>query len=247
MRILFFLFFLFSLMNPGFAQEPVLPDTQTQQNLRALRKSVSHSLESGSISYEMDYRIAAVTNPDQFIDSANGSCKYLGKKCWYSIGGMEVFQDSSLTVVVFEEDQLIYLTRPNSMHSGFNAVSLLDSLLKGNQQVICTKQTEHGLEQYKVVFSQPVLYKELSFLVDKKGRMISSRQIVNQSLMSGDVQATGISGDWVVLDIRFKNWKSSSSGDPVFSLTHYLQKNADGWLASDRLAAYTVFIAHSSL
>jgi hypothetical protein len=103
------------------------------------------------------------------------------------------------------------------------------------------------MEQYKVVFNQPVLYKELWFLVDNKGRLISARQIVNQSLMSGGVQATGISGDWVVLDIRFKNWKSSSSGDPAFSLTHYLQKNADGWLASDRLAAYTVFIANSSL
>lgn len=247
MRVVIILLLLACTGTACFSQQKATLDPSTLANLQQLKHKLSPSQNSRHLSYEMDYRIAAISNPSAYIDSSKGICKYLNGKCWYTISGMEVFQDTALTVVVFEEDQLIYLTKPALLQAGFNAQSLLDSLSTGNTELTCHVQNGKNGELFKILFQKPTLYKEIAFQLDKSGMLLSMSQVVNQSAMSGGVQTTGLSDDWLVLDIRFMNWKPTSLTDPVFTLSHYVQKTDEGYIPSNRLTNYTVFIAHPSL
>lgn len=116
------------------------PTDQSLVHIHELRNTIIASAAT-PWACDLNYRMADYANPNRFIDSSRGATKNIPGSSWYRMSGMEVLQDSSMSIVVFEDDRLIYMSKSNNLQTNVQSVALLDSIINGSVKAICLNST----------------------------------------------------------------------------------------------------------
>lgn len=88
----------------------------------------------------MHYRYAAEDKPTVWLDSLKGDFTFYGDRYRYRLDSTEFVGGKDLSVILFKQDQVMYLARPGADMRSVNPMALLDSLLLKNDSVDCNIQ-----------------------------------------------------------------------------------------------------------
>ncbi|GAO44441.1 hypothetical protein [Flavihumibacter petaseus] len=220
---------------------------QQAQYMRELKSAAAVFLDTGYLHVDLVYKYSNEATPLQIEDSLRGSIKIWGKRFWYALSNTEATCDDSVAVIVFKEDQLLYLTRPSGQHLLQQQFSLLDSLSDGRFQSAISVSADGRQRKYVVKFLNPQYYKELEFWTDNKGRLVKTRQLLHRRLLDANAPIDGVAGNWVFVEVSFLHVNRNDFNPADFDTQKLVRKEQNGWVAQAPYQHYSVFKANPSL
>ncbi|WP_315814250.1 hypothetical protein [Paraflavitalea speifideaquila] len=193
----------------------------------ALHKLAAKYHQPQWLSFDVQFRYAAETQPATWLDSLGGQYKLHGNRFWSILDDQVSINDGQLQLMVFAEDKLLMLARAGS-NAGAGPVSMLDSFLviqkEGNYQ-FTTTATEEVIE---ISFPGPGMYKKLAWHIDKQSGYLNKMVSVlpaNQ-LYDPSVRAlvNGGSDAYVIVETLYRHYQQGAFTEGVFNLGKYIKK-----------------------
>ncbi|WP_276482782.1 hypothetical protein [Paraflavitalea pollutisoli] len=224
----------------------------------AMQQLVTTYSRSPQLSFSIEYRYAALDKPGLFLDSMKGQVKISRGRCWYSLAETECILNNDYQILLFKEDQLIYLSKPSKeiAHSmalqgmAPQALDMLDSLLRTGKD-IQSSFTEDGTRRViKLVFNQHPVYKELSWHISKKSgyieRMVSvmkSGQLYDPSVRS----QVNDQDSYAIVETLYSNYSSGGVEESVFTTDRYITREGTEYHPAAAYNNYKIFFGSQGL
>ncbi len=219
-----------------------------QKYLRQIRVAAAAFTDTAYQHFDICYRYASAETPGRFEDSLTAGFKTWRNRFWYTASNTEVVSDDSLAVVLFKDDQLIYLTRPGQANALSGQFALLDSLLGGKYPVAVSAEKQGSVMHYRVEFIQPVYYKIFECWINEKGRILKTRQLVNRMLAEQQFSAATQPGSaWISIELEFRQYPGNDFRPEWFDTRRVVTKENNEWVARSPYQHFTVFKANPKL
>ena len=143
--------------------------------------SINYS-RPGSLGFDISYRYANEQQPDISLDSLKGSFKISGDQYWYSLDNTEGIGNKEYIVMLFKEDEIMYLTKP-SVSIMQNPVALIDSILIDNDSIQAQLNITSRQKRIKMDFMPGMKYKTIEYEIDLSGYITKMKCVVQASVI----------------------------------------------------------------
>jgi len=130
--------------------------------------------DSSSLSFDLSYRYAMKDDPGKFLDSLSGRFMMHGNKYWYKLDNTEVASNGEFVVMLFEDDYLMYLAKPEKQLFAAGPVPVTDSMIEkaGFEEVQLSDDGASGSRVLRMSAPEGSAYKSISFFVGNKSGLI---------------------------------------------------------------------------
>jgi len=141
------------------------------------------------LSFTLQYRYAAAAKPSVWLDSLKGDFAIAGDQYRYNLDSTEFISGKEISVILFKEDQLMYLTRGTSKLQQGNPMALLDSLVLKNDSVDCRVTEAKDVQTIVISFHPVRATKQVEYTIDKRTgyitkmvSIVSARELYDPSV-----------------------------------------------------------------
>lgn len=233
--------------NTLLAQEAVAP----QVLLQLLEKTKNSYLQQGGVSMGMHYYYANEHSPSRYIDSLSGSLVMSGDNYQVKMQGVEIIVNARYNITLFEEDHLMYLTRPVAT-SVYNPVAMLDSLLKHTKGTQCFIQHGGSETVASILFPAKNAYKRMLFVIDDAtGHLVKTESVLKTVYLTqgADEEILRKQGydEYAIVEVRLSDYKQQQLSGDYFNEARFFYKKDKEFLVSDQYRDYKIFVATPNL
>lgn len=216
--------------------------------LQPVQKAAGVFSDSSYLHVDMSYYYAAGSKPSAYLDSINAEYKIWKNNSWYRIDSTEALRNERLMVVVFRQDKLLYLSKPDKSFSPQSQFALLDSIADGRYPVSHEISKQGSLTCYSLKFLQPTIYKEMHFWIDRQGRITKTSQVINSLLLQANMKEVDtVSEEWMLVELRFANYRTDDFAIKDFNISRYLEQVNGEWRPVSGFGNFNVFKAQPQL
>ena len=228
-----------------------VPDAQIQGILEKCQTAYVHN--DSSLSFKMKFLYADYDEPETVLDSLEGQVEVLGSKACVNIGNTKAVKNDSVTITIFNEDKLIYVSSPVKESNEYRPAAVFKDMLArygGAEKRIAEKDS---LTQIFLRFSDTSMYKSIVIDLDSRTNYISKIEtVVRKDAADDEVSTytlTNTSADYSVITTLYENYLLSAGEYlPELNTAQYIQKNADGEYTPSKLYQnYTIFLANPQM
>lgn len=221
--------------------------TKIQDLFRAVAE---HYRNAGNLSFDVTYKYAAEGEPGRWLDSLSGNFKMNNSSYWYRLDSTEAMGTRDYALILFREDRVMYLSRPNSQTRSANPLTQFDSLvLKDNK--VKAGLTEDGNQELVTLEFQPgLVYKRITYYIDRKTyfltRMISmvrSDQLYEKSVRSM-MKGTD---SYVIMETDYNNYQRGGFPEGELDTGRYFKKEGGEYVTLPPYDSYKILLASSNL
>lgn len=220
--------------------------------LQKLKQLVNTYRQSGGLSFDALYRYAPEATPNQYLDSLQGQFKLKGNNFWYKLANMESVCNEQYLIVLFKEDDLLYLTRPTPAHAGaMNPFAALDSFMQHGKHISFELQEDNA--EYRVMLNVqlPSSNAGSTYHIDKKTGFLTkmTSKVPAEQLYDPSVRAMVQNGQstYAIVEVRFSNYEVGGVSDQLFDHTKYFIKQGDEFKTIPPYEMYKVFKGSTNL
>lgn len=210
----------------------------------ALKEAAAQYKATPSLSFDVKYRYADAESPAQYLDSLKGSFKINGDNIWYQLDATETIIEKGVAVILFQEDEIMYLSKNAPAAAQMLPLQSIDSLIGHEQTEGTIRQVASG-SHITLQFSEHPSFKSMEYYIDAKtGWITTMRMHVKASfLYEQSVQAL-LEGEekYVYVDIEFTNYRQNRYGQEVFATSKYFKREGDRVVSLPPYQHYKVFI-----
>lgn len=224
---------------------------ETERLLQLLEKTKDSYSQQGGVSMAMHYYYANEKTPSRYIDSLSGSLIMSGNNYRVKMQGVETIVNAKYNITLFEEDHLMYLTRP-LVTSSYNPVAMLDSLLKHTAGSQCSI-LRNGLETHaSILFPEGNAYKRMLFVIDDAtGHLIKTESVLKTVYLTqgGDEESLRKQGydEYAIVEVRLSDYKQQQLSGDYFDEARFFYKKDKEFMVSDQYRDYKIFVATPNL
>jgi len=225
-------------------------DNSKEQVLREMQKLSGTYRNAPYLSFDMAYFCYDEQAPDKYIDSLQGSCKINGGKYWYSLDNTESIATGELTVVLFKEDHIMYLTRPGKAMSAGNPLAMLDSFLLNNKNLTCSVSRQQGQTVLTLEFEAGSPYRKMHYYIDDKTGYITKMLSIVRADQLYDTEVRSKvenNGSYAVIEVHFDHYRKQSFDDHLFDLSRYFKKDGKDYVTVAPYDSYKIFFGSPNL
>ncbi|WP_315815574.1 hypothetical protein [Paraflavitalea speifideaquila] len=156
--------------------QPVGAQVKPEQAVaEAMYKLLGTYSRAPQLSFVVHYKYAAEDKPGLYLDSMRGEVKLHGSKSWYNLALTEYILNEDYQIMLFKEDQLIYLVKPSKVHIspldmhmlGSNSLATFDSLITNDKDISCSYTGNASEENIQIVFARHPVYRKISWSIDR--------------------------------------------------------------------------------
>ena len=226
---------------------------QVQANpgaVEALRALTIAYRDADYLSFDMTYYYAEEKSPKVYLDSMRGSFKMKGNRYWYSMANTESLRRDDFIVTVFNEDRIIYLSKPSPDMAGVNPVAMLDSFLSGSQFYSFDLQEDKKEKKLTIHFKDDLPYKKIEYVIDRKTGFISRMTSLVRSDQLADPSISlepGTTKTYSIVEAVFEHYRLKSFDESAFDTTRYFRKEGKDYVALPPYDAYKIFLGSPNL
>jgi hypothetical protein len=230
---------------PGFSQRD-----QKQHAIEELQKLTSLYKNTNRLSFDVTYRYAAEENADAWLDSLSGHCRLSGARYWYDVNNMESIRTDQYVILLFKEDQVMYLARPKGALEDdagaamANPAAQLEAFLKKDSTIICEVSHDKAHKKITINFSEPGVYKRIEYYTNRKTGYLEKMKswVRTDQLYDASVQhLVEANNNYAIVEAVYTNYKLGAFEENFFSTENYFRKDGDEYVTVAPYQTYKIF------
>lgn len=226
-------------------------DDSRQKAWQALRSLSQVYQQPKMLSFDILYTYSKEDKPGQPLDSLYGQYKLDGTKYWSMMDQTEAAFDNTLLVMLFKEDNIMYLARPTAIQATANPVSMLDSFMAKNPNAGFAYNESREEKVIELTMANGGPYKKVTYHISKKtgylNRMTSlvrSDQLYDASVRN---LVAGAATVYAVVETFYTNYKQGTFDETVFNLGRYFKKEGEEYITVAPYSSYKVFLGSTGM
>jgi hypothetical protein len=244
MKKLLILFFLF-----GISRHAVYAQDEKKQALGLLQQLAATFKNTAQLSFDVQYKYAAEEAPAVYLDSLNGHFKLSGNRYWYDLDNTEAICTSDYLIMLFREDNVMYLARPTATGIN-NPVALIDSFLLNNANITCHLT---GNKQWNIIsLTFPASYpcRKMEYYIDKEtGWLVKTVNVVRSEELYEPAARSLIEGaiTYAIVEAWYTNYRKDGFDNHVFDNDRYFKKQGMEYVTVAPFDTYKIFLGTPNL
>jgi len=218
--------------------------------IEELTKVANQYKKSSRLSFDVAYKYAHSQQPGQYLDSLKGQFKINGNQYWYTMENTECIGDESLMLMLFKEDEVMFIATPVASLAGGSPVLLLDSFLRHSDDISCEIRKTKQKTELKLDFAPGSPYKSITYEIDPATYYIIRMTCLVQASALYDPTVQGLmdnSDTYAIVDVVFDNYRLNSFDAQSILTNRYFKKEGDEYIALAPFDNYKIFLGSSKL
>lgn len=231
-----------------------------QEAWAAIQKLTDLYSKASHLSFDVSYRYAAEEAPGTWLDSLNGRFKMNGSRYWYDINNTESICAGGYLILLFKEDQVMYLAKPAEASldpSGINqatvvpgTVSQFENVLKNDTTIRCSVKEINNQKRITIEFTVPATYKKIEYYINSKTGYLEKMINVVRSdqLYDASVQhLVDAEQSYAIVETVYSNYRPENVDDSLFNISRYFKKEGDDYITVAPYNMYKIFLGTPNL
>lgn len=225
--------------------------SKQEEAMACLQKARSLYTDSGGLRMNIVYYYAGESAPSRYLDSVKGSLVLKGADCRMKMDGVETIANERFSITLFEEDKLMYLSRPVTGAS-YNPLASLDTLLAHLKGGECKVLHEKGYTIVQITFTPGQAYKKMLFRIDDTSGFLAGTSMTLQTrFLAPDAGQDTLKkmgyDEYAIIETRLSGYRRESVASAYFSEEQFFYRQDKAFLVTDRYRDYKIFVATPNL
>lgn len=220
-----------------------------KEALEEMKKLVQLYRSSEGLTFDIAYKYALESMPGQTIDSLDGQCKLLGDRYWYRLDQTESIRTGDYVIMLFREDDIMYLARPSANALPVNPVAMIDSLLLRQEHVTCQVAEEKQWRSIALSFGVQSPYKRVEYRIDKQTgflqKMITT--VRANELEQSDAEQSNDQVSYRIIEAAFSNYRRGSFDISLLEPGRYFKKEGKEYVSVAPFENFKIFLGSPGL
>jgi hypothetical protein len=204
------------------------------------------------LSFDVMYKYASEAAPDNYQDSLNGHFKLSGNRFWYDMDNTEAICTGDYLIMLFKEDNVMYLAKPSTMasQSTVNPLAMLDSFLVNNKNVACHLTQQQEQQVITLDFTGDGPCKKVEYYINKKtGLLVKTVNVVRAEQLYEAPARPLIEGatTYAIVEASYNNYQQGGFDNSVFDYNRYFKKQGTEYTTVTPFDSYKIFLGTPNL
>lgn len=248
-----------------------------QEAWAAIQKLADVYGKATRLSFNVTYRYAAEEAPGTWLDSLNGRFKLNGNQYWYDINNTESICAGGYLILLFKEDQVMYLAKPaepaplniaggptsslktvaeeklpmtNPAMAVMSAANQFEKVLKNDSTIRCSVKEINNQKRITIEFTVPATYKKIEYYINNKTGYLEKMINVVRSdqLYDASVQhLVDAEQSYAIVEAVYSNYRPENVDDGLFNISRYFKKEGDDYITVAPFDMYKIFLGTPNL
>jgi len=220
-----------------------------QKIIRELTAVIENYRNPHYLSFDILYTYANEKQPSVLLDTLKGSFKISGVQYWYSLDQTEAVGDSHYVVMLFKDDQVMYITKPSAVSVTQNPVVLMDSVLLNSDSIQAYWSSTPKQKRITIQFSPGMKYKTIEYEIDPSNFITKMKCIVraNELYDPSVKELIEDSDTYAIIETTFKNYKRGGVYTNQLDVKKYFKKEGNEFIPLPPFENYKIFLGSTNL
>jgi hypothetical protein len=205
------------------------------------------------LGFKIKYSYANELAPSVVLDSLHGEIKMNKQNCHVVLGNMETISNNNYSVILFKEDSIMYLSKPQPISALYNPASMADSFFTKTRGLNISIEKNESSIILTMHFPEGMDYKTAEFTIDSVTGYLQKvkYQIKATDLLDPSAKAIAdnspMKDEWAIVESEFYDYTTGEFGDTEFDDTRYFTKEGTEYKTTDAYKQYKIFKASPNL
>jgi hypothetical protein len=200
-------------------------------------------LTEGALSYNIHYTYSNESTPEKILDSLTTKLIIHGKNYYYAADSTEIFTNDSISIAVFNDNKILYITKARSFDS-YNPVALLDSFFRTQRKSFAISEQEDE-KTVQIFFPDWTPYKRISITVDKHTGLLTSMEylVKTEELMESGVSTDNVGqyDKYALVKARLEKDETPDSTLGNFNPTEFFYRVGNQIMGAGKYKDYMIY------
>ena len=203
-----------------------------------------------SLHFTITYRYASENKPGVYLDSLKGDFKMSGNRYMYRMDSTEFIGNGDLTVILYKQDRVMFLSKAAPAMQAGNPMALMDSLLLKNDSVNCQLTETKEEQKIKISFRPGLPAREIEYTIDRKSSFVTRVVNVVQSKQLYDPSVRSLvegNNSYAIVETDFTNYREGDFEESELDPGRYFKKEGKDYVALAPYNSYKIFLGTPDL
>lgn len=219
--------------------------------LLEVMKEVQSNYARHPLSFDVVYTCSNESTPEVVLDSMQGTLEMSGRDSRYILGNTETIRNSRYTIILFKEDKIMYLARPDTATMMGDPMMMVQSALE-KAGITESNVLQRGANKIiEARFRTGSACKQIEMTVDTlSGRLLNMRYVVKMTmLIDADVEDDAASGydEYALVLARFNHYREIPADPNRFHERTFFYREGDEFKVTPAYQDYKIFIGSPNL
>jgi len=217
--------------------------------IRELNGLMARYQSADHLSFSINYKYAMEDKPSFFLDSMQGQFKMHGSLYSYSIDNTESIVGSDYSIMLFKEDQVMYLSKPAANAQTGNPLAMPDTTYLASNDVTCSIAETKGEKRISLEFKPGGGCRRIDYYIDKKtGYVTRMVSLVHSSQLYDESVRSAVEGNaYAIVEMQFGNYRQKSFDDTELDTSKYFTKEGKEFVTTASYKSYKIFLGTPNL
>lgn len=223
---------------------------QDVEKVMQVMKEVQGFYSAGSQSFDIYYTYSNEHAPGKVLDSLSGKMELSGDDYRYIIGNTETIHNKHYTVVLFEEDMLMYVAKPDSSVSQANPLLPMQESLERTGVTGCEITYKGNQKLVRISFKEGAPYKHIAITLDTLSkRLLSMRYVIKTALLmdAQDVAPDPGYDEYAIVQAVLNNYKQLPVDERRFDEKQFFSREGNELKTTPAYKEYKIFVGSPNL
>jgi hypothetical protein len=217
------------------------------------RKMADSYRQAGPLSFDITYRYAAEKQPGVLLDSLKGKFMCSNDRYWLSMDNTESIYTGDYMIMLFGEDQLMYIAKPaqaDNPAANMNPLQFMDSFLVRHPEAVYTLSETGNSQVIRIDLDTAAACKRVEYHIDKRtGYVTGMISIVNAEQFYDASVRPLLSGEktYAIVEATYSNYRRATVDESQFAAARYFTKQGDRYVAANMYNNWQVFLGSPGL
>lgn len=221
-----------------------------QRVLSIFRDVAGHYKTNRELHFTMHYRYAAEERPTIWLDSLKGEFALHGDRYRYTLDSTEFVGSKELAVILFKQDQVMYLARPGADTRNVNPMALLDSFLLRNDSVECAVKETKDWQTIVLSFRPGGMTKRIEYVIDRHSgflvkmvNIVSARELYDPSIR----QKVTNDATYAIVETALSSYYEKDVSEGEWDPGRLFKKEGKEYIPQPPYQSYKIFLGSPDL
>jgi len=225
-------------------------DAQREKALSAIKDLADRYQNAPALSFDVSYVYTDEAKPGIVLDSLKGSFKMDKDAYCYSIDKTESIGNKDYVLMLFKEDNLMYISKPSTSTRLVSPIAMFDSLLSGNKNVSCTILESKAEKRMVFTFSPGLKYKKIEYWISKETGYVTTMAYCIRTSELMPASTSGLPSDispYASIEVAFTNYKTKGFDTRELDMGLYFKKENGEYTVAPAYSTYKIFLGSTNL
>lgn len=197
------------------------------------------------LSFDVAYRYAAEETPGKYLDSLFGQMKLKDDKYWYRLDSTESVRTDTYLIMLFREDEVMYLAKPSAATATANPLAMIDNFFTNSKRITCHLTEDKAYRSVIIDFDGGGPYKRVEYRIDKhSGYLVNVISTVRAEQLYDASVRNLVEGaaSYAVVEAAFTNYRQGEPDSSLFDSNHYFRKEGNEYITAADFRQYKIFL-----